>query len=255
MSQVLSARSLCFSWPGAPRPCIDIEHFEVAAGEAVFLHGPSGCGKSTLLSLLACVLVPQSGSVNLLGHDWTELSGAARDRAPAALVGYIFQQFNLLPYLSVIDNVLLPLRFSGALRRDPAAARRTVQGLLDQIGLGDRIAALPTELSGGQQQRVALARALAAAPDVLLLDEPFSALDGETRATLRNDVRRLARDRRMTLVTVTHDLADAAALADRALLLAGAPATITDDIPLGHDAEILLRARFATLRGVAIDAA
>ncbi len=214
----------------------------IDAGEHIAIVGRSGAGKSTLLHLIAGLLPAHRGKVLI--------DGIAVD-GPAQGAVLMFQRPALLPWATAADNVLLPLRFSGAFRRDPAAARRRVGALLEQIGLGDRIGALPTELSGGQQQRVALARALAATPDILLLDEPFSALDGETRVVLRNDVRRLARDRGMTLVTVTHDLADAAALADRALLLAGSPATIKEDIPLGRDAEILLRARFANLRDVA----
>jgi NitT/TauT family transport system ATP-binding protein len=151
----------------------------------------------------------------------------------------------------VWDNILLPLRFSGELRRDPRAAQHRAQSLLAQIGLADRAAATPAQLSGGQQQRVALARALAAEPSILLLDEPFAALDPETRASLRHDVRRLASARRATLITVTHDFADAAMLADRALLMAGAPATIVDDIAIGDDGERQLRLRFAGLRDAA----
>jgi NitT/TauT family transport system ATP-binding protein len=214
----------------------------IEAGEHVAIVGRSGAGKSTLLHLIAGLLRPDRGQVLI---DGVAVNG------PHNGAVLMFQRPALLPWASVADNVLLPLRFSGELRRDAAAARRKVGALLEQIGLGDRAAALPTELSGGQQQRVALVRALAGAPDILLLDEPFSALDGETRAALRDDVRRLARGRAMTLVTVTHDLADAAALADRALLLAGSPAVIKEDIPLGHDAEVLLRARFANLRDVA----
>ena len=166
---------------------------------------------------------------------------------PAHGAVLMFQRPALLPWATVIENVLLPLRFSGELRRDPAGARRKALTLIDQIGLGERIDARPTELSGGQQQRVALARALAGDPSILLLDEPFSALDPETRAALRGDVRRLARARGATLVTVTHDFADAAALADRALLLAGSPAKVEDDIVLGHDGETRLRSRLAGL--------
>jgi NitT/TauT family transport system ATP-binding protein len=214
----------------------------IAAGEHVAIVGRSGAGKSTLLHLIAGLLQPHRGRVLI---DDVAVGGHGHGAV------LMFQRPALLPWATVMDNVLLPLRFSGELRRDPAAARRKVGALLDQIGLGERAGALPTALSGGQQQRVALARALAGEPHILLLDEPFSALDGETRAALREDVRRLARDRRMTLVTVTHDLADAAALADRALLLAGSPATVREDIPLGHDAEVLLRARFTNLRDVA----
>jgi len=214
----------------------------IGAGEHVAIVGRSGAGKSTLLHLIAGLLRPLSGRILI---DDVTVSG------PAHGVVLMFQRPALLPWATASENVLLPLRFSGDVRRDPTGSRRRVSALLEQIGLAERAAALPTELSGGQQQRVALARALASNPRILLLDEPFSALDPETRAALRQDVRRLARARRATLVTVTHDLADAAALADRALLLAGSPASIVDDITLGRDAELQLRARFADLRDAA----
>ena len=137
----------------------------------------------------------------------------------------MFQRPALLPWLSVYDNILLPLRYSGLARRDPQAARQRSCRSSNRSASSERAAALPVNLSGGQQQRVALARALAADPAVLLLDEPFSALDGETRATLRKDIRALARLNGITLVTVTHDLADAAAMADRVLVLDGAPSS------------------------------
>ena len=216
--------------------------FSIAAGEHVAIVGRSGAGKSTLLHLIAGLLRPQSGRILI---DEVAVSG------PAHGAVLMFQRPALLPWATATENVLLPLRFSGDFRRDPAAARRKVRTLIEQIGLAGRAGALPTELSGGQQQRVALARALASDPNILLLDEPFSALDPETRAALRQDVRRLARARGATLVTVTHDLADAAALADRAFLLAGSPASIADDIALGRDAELQLRTRFANLRDAA----
>jgi len=179
---VLSAESLRFSWPGSATPCIDIEAFRITAGESVFLHGPSGCGKSTLLSLLAGVLVADEGRVCLLGHDWSKLSGAARDRCRVAHVGYIFQQFNLLPYLSVVDNVLLPCRFS-ARRREQASrqrgAREEAEHLLDQMGLDRKLwQRQAMQLSVGQQQRVAAARALIGQPEVVIADEPTSTRTG-----------------------------------------------------------------------------
>ncbi len=214
----------------------------IAAGEHVAVVGRSGVGKSTLLHLIAGLLRPHRGHVRI---DDVVVNG------PSHGAVLMFQRPALLPWARAADNVLLPLRFSGAYRRDPAAARRKVRMLLEQIGLADRADALPTELSGGQQQRVALARALAGDPNILLLDEPFSALDTETRVALRRDIRRLVRERGATLVTVTHDLADAAALADRVLLLAGSPAHFVDDFALGRDAERQLRARLADLRDAA----
>lgn len=209
MSFVLSAAALRFGWPGAHRPCIDIERFEVAAGEAVFLHGPSGCGKSTLLSLLAGVLIADAGQVRLLGHDWAALSGAARDRTRVAHVGYIFQQFNLLPYLSVLDNVLLPCRFSG--RRMAQAARdgsapAQARELLDRMGLERSLwQRQAMRLSVGQQQRVAAARALIGHPEVVIADEPTSALDEDRREAFLDVLLAACEANRSALVFVSHD--------------------------------------------------
>jgi NitT/TauT family transport system ATP-binding protein len=214
----------------------------IGAAEHVAIIGRSGAGKSTLLHLIAGLLWPERGEILVNGS-------AVRGSGRGAVL--MFQRPALLPWATAAENVMLPLRFSGELRRNPAAARRRALGLLEQIGLADRADALPTELSGGQQQRIALGRALAGDPTILLLDEPFSSLDSETRCALRTDVRRLVRARGATLVTVTHDLSDAAALADRAFLLSGSPARINDDVALGHDGEHQLRMRFADLRNAA----
>jgi putative ABC transport system ATP-binding protein len=206
---VLSAESLRFSWPGSATPCIDIEAFRITAGESVFLHGPSGCGKSTLLSLLAGVLVADEGRVCLLGHDWSKLSGAARDRCRVAHVGYIFQQFNLLPYLSVVDNVLLPCRFS-ARRREQASrqrgAREEAEHLLDQMGLDRKLwQRQALQLSVGQQQRVAAARALIGQPEVVIADEPTSALDEDRREAFLDVLLTACAENDSALVFVSHD--------------------------------------------------
>ena len=209
MSFVLSAAALRFGWPGADRPCIDIERFEVEAGEAVFLHGPSGCGKSTLLSLLAGVLIADAGQVRLLGHDWAALSGAARDRARVAHVGYIFQQFNLLPYLSVLDNVLLPCRFSGrrmAQATQDGSALAQARELLARMGLDSSLwQRQAMQLSVGQQQRVAAARALIGHPEVVIADEPTSALDEDRREAFLDVLLAACEANRSALVFVSHD--------------------------------------------------
>jgi len=175
----------------------------------VFLHGPSGCGKSTLLSLMAGVLVANSGRVMLLGHDWATLSGAARDSMRVAHVGYIFQQFNLLPYLSVIDNVLLPCRFSDQ-RRDQASRHGTpraqAEQLLAQMGLDAALWQRPAmKLSVGQQQRVAAARALIGQPELVIADEPTSALDEDRREAFLDVLLSACRTHRSALVFVSHD--------------------------------------------------
>ncbi|WP_274708993.1 ABC transporter ATP-binding protein [Variovorax sp. S12S4] len=190
-------------------PCIDIEALRITAGELVFLHGPSGCGKSTLLSLLAGVLVADEGRVTLLGHDWSQLSGAARDRCRVAHVGYIFQQFNLLPYLSVLDNVLLPCRFSQ--RREAQAARsgssrEQAEHLLDQMGLDHNLwKRQAMQLSVGQQQRVAAARALIGQPEVVIADEPTSALDEDRREAFLDVLLTACATNQSALVFVSHD--------------------------------------------------
>lgn len=206
---VLAVRDLRFAWPGAEAPAIAIAQLDISAGEAVFLHGPSGCGKSTLLSLMAGVLLADAGQVTLLERDWAALSGAARDRARVDHVGYIFQQFNLLPYLSAIDNVLLPCRFS--LRRDARAARdgsaRQQAGqLLSQMGLDNMLWTRPAmHLSVGQQQRVAAARALIGQPELVIADEPTSALDEDRREAFLDVLLTACTASGSALVFVSHD--------------------------------------------------
>jgi putative ABC transport system ATP-binding protein len=209
VSAVLRAEALRFAWPGAAAPCIDIELFEIEAGEAVFLHGPSGCGKSTLLSLLAGVLVADAGRVTLLDQDWAALSGTGRDRQRVAHVGYIFQQFNLLPYLSVLDNVLLPCRFS-ARRREQAGreggARAQAAQLLEAMGLPQALwKRQAMQLSVGQQQRVAAARALIGHPEVVIADEPTSALDEDRREAFLDVLLTACAVNNSALVFVSHD--------------------------------------------------
>ena len=171
-----------FSWPGKQTFTLAIDSFELRRGERLLLLGPSGSGKSTFLSLLAGIIVPQSGRIEVLGTDTAALGGAARDRFRAAHFGIIFQMFNLLPYGSVIDNVTLPLSFSsernkragGDSNRVPAAIRLLTGLGLERSLIDDAKAA---SLSVGQQQRVAAARALIGAPEIIVADEPTSALD------------------------------------------------------------------------------
>jgi putative ABC transport system ATP-binding protein len=204
---VIVVHDLVYRWPGASAPVLDVASLELDSGQAVFLHGPSGCGKSTLLSLLAGVLVAGRGQVSLDGQDWAALSGGARDARRADRVGVIFQQFNLLPYLSVLDNVLLPCRFSAAraarCREGPSAAARH---LLERVGLQPSLwTHRATALSVGQQQRVAAARALIGAPALVIADEPTSALDAALRDAFMDLLLQACRDAGSTLVFVSHD--------------------------------------------------
>jgi len=207
---VIEIHDLRFAWPGAGHDCIAIDGLEVPSGASVFLHGPSGGGKSTLLGLLAGVLVPRAGRVSLLGTDWAAMSGARRDAYRANHVGYIFQQFNLLPYLNSIDNVLLPCRFS-APRRERAAAeggspREAAQALLARVGLNPSLwKRAAAQLSVGQQQRVAAARALIGHPEVVIADEPTSALDAALRDSFMDLLLGQCRAAGSTLVFVSHD--------------------------------------------------
>ena len=176
-----------FAWVSGQRDVLEIARFEVAAGERVFIEGPSGSGKSTLFSLLGGVSSPQEGTVRVLGAGISEMPARRRDRFRADHVGFVFQMFNLVPYLSMIDNVTLPCRFSRR-RRERAGSRSgapeaEARRLLARLGLdGDELLGRAvTDLSIGQQQRVAVARALIGAPELLIADEPTSALDEGTR--------------------------------------------------------------------------
>ena len=203
---MIDLHQLRFAWPRAPRDTLVLDALHIAAGETVFLHGPSGCGKSTLLGLLAGVLVPTAGEVRLLGQPWSALGGAARDRLRADHVGYIFQQFNLLPYLSVLDNVRLPTRFSARRAQRAGDATAKARELLAQVGLPDDTwDRRADELSVGQQQRVAAARALIGTPELVIADEPTSALDAALRDGFMAVLLAQCRAAGSTLVFVSHD--------------------------------------------------
>jgi len=181
----LQIRGLRFGYePG--QTIIDIAEFTVQKGESIFLRGPSGSGKSTLLGLIGGVLTPGAGSVSISGQDTTKISAGRRDQIRANHLGIIFQQFNLLPYLSVIQNCILPCRFS-AMRKERAISMsgsvvEAAQHLVRNLGLSDEHLSRPVgELSVGQQQRVAVARALIGGPDLIIADEPTSALDHDNR--------------------------------------------------------------------------
>jgi putative ABC transport system ATP-binding protein len=209
-----------FSWPGGPA-LLDIPRLQVMRGERVFLRGPSGSGKSTLLGLIGGVLAPDAGTVRVLGQSLGDMSAADRDQFRGAHVGFVFQMFNLIPYLSVRENVLLALRFS-PIRAARVANRAAEAGrLLVALGLDDPalIDRPVTRLSIGQQQRVAAARALLGRPEILVADEPTSALDHEARQAFLQLLLGECAAHGITLLFVSHDPTLGAAF-DRQLSLA-----------------------------------
>lgn len=190
------------------------ESLEIAASEYVALVGPSGSGKTTLLSVLGGMLSPSTGQVRFDGVSLFKLSVADRTRMRREKIGFVFQTFNLVTYLSAVENVQVPLYLAGVKRNEQ---RERAVALLEQVGLGDRLDHKPSEMSVGQQQRVALARTLANDPPVILADEPTGNLDSESRERVLDFFDELHRKGR-TIVMVTHDLA-AAERAQRKLVL------------------------------------
>ena len=210
-NRVVEIEELTFRWRGDGPTVLDIERLSVNRGERVFVEGPSGSGKSTLLSLIGGVVTPGHGHLRVLGREPAGLGSAARDRFRADHIGFIFQLFNLIPYLSVVENVVLPCRFS-KLRREraieagsdlEAEARR----LLGHLDLADEelLARPVTELSVGQQQRVAAARALIGAPELLIADEPTSSLDAGRREAFLKLLMEECAAQGSTLLFVSHD--------------------------------------------------
>lgn len=174
--------------------------FEVAKGEAVAVVGVSGSGKSTLLGLLAGLDSPSQGRVRINGHDLSALDEDGRAAVRARMVGFVFQSFQLLPAMTALENVMLPLELAG--RRD---ARAAAQAMLVRVGLSERLTHYPKQLSGGEQQRVAIARAFVAEPALLLADEPTGNLDTATGSHVIDLMFELNRERGTTLLLVTHD--------------------------------------------------
>jgi NitT/TauT family transport system ATP-binding protein len=188
----------------------------IERGEFVCLVGPSGCGKSTALRMMAGLARPTAGRVT-----------TAADGAAAGGVGFVFQEPTLLPWSRVWDNVYLPLRLRGESRR---AAREAVDRAIDSVGLADFARAYPRQLSGGMKMRVSIARALVTRPALLLMDEPFAALDEQTRFRLNDDLLRLWGAERQTVVFVTHSVYESVYLAERVVVMAPRPGRVTHDI-------------------------
>lgn len=202
----IALRDVTFAWGEAP-PVLRIAELRIATGERILLKGPSGSGKSTLVALLAGVLDPQGGTVEVLGQDMKALGRAARDRFRAGRIGLVFQMFNLLPYLSAVENVVLPGRFMAGRAGKRADSVTHAERLLAALGLDDPALYRRSvaKLSQGQQQRVAAARALFARPGLLIADEPTSALDSDSRDQFLNLLAAECAAAGTTLLFVSHD--------------------------------------------------
>ena len=217
--------------------------FTMSPGELVCIVGPSGCGKTTLLKCIAGLLRPTAGTVELHGKKVT---------APPPSMALVFQEYgrSLYPWLTVRGNVELPLKHKQLSKEE---RKQLVDDALEAVGLSHAHGSYPWQLSGGMQQRVAIARAVAYQPEVLIMDEPFAAVDAQTRADLEDLVRALHKDRGMSILFVTHDIDESVYLGQRVIVLSNAPTWVQEDLAIDLDAErdqITTRAlpRFTELR-------
>ena len=225
MDYILELKDVFYAYHNTEGETKALEHltFAVKKGEFIAIVGPSGCGKSTLLHLISGLLEPEKGLIKINGRY---LPGSA------ANIGYMLQKDELLEWRTVYHNVLLGLEIQHMMT---AKAKQKARELLDIYGLDQFANAKPSELSGGMRQRAALVRTLVLEPDILLLDEPFSALDYQTRLNVSDDIGQIIRKEQKTALLVTHDLAEAVSLADRILVLSSRPATIRQTVNITFD--------------------
>lgn len=216
MKSKLEVQNLSYSYHQltGETPALSDISFHVKDGEFLAVVGPSGCGKSTLLSLLCGLLAPESGSVLI--------DGIPREDSPS-VIGYMLQRDHLFEWRTILSNVSLGLEIQ---KRLDSRTRAELRQMLDTYGLGAFAGARPSQLSGGMRQRAALIRTLALKPDILLLDEPFSALDYQTRLEVCDDISSIIRTQKKTAILITHDLSEAISAADRILILTGRPGRV-----------------------------
>lgn len=216
MKPILSIKDLSYSYhtTSGETPALDNINLDIKQGEFVSIVGPSGCGKSTLLSLICGLLKPDNGSIEL---------------APNTRIGYMLQKDNLFEWRSIYSNILLGLEIQ---KKNTAKARANIDNMLDAYGLSEFKKSKPSQLSGGMRQRAALIRTLALEPDILLLDEPFSALDYQTRLNVSDDIGSIIKNQEKTAILVTHDIAEAISMGDRVIILSDRPGSINKIIPI-----------------------
>ena len=222
MTPLLALRDVnkAYGDPADPLHALRDISFQIAAGEFVCMVGPSGGGKSTLIRLIAGLLRPTSGEILLEGRPIT---------GPSPHIGIVFQNINLMPWRTVLDNVALPLELAGRHKRQRHAIAEEMIALVKLSGFEHHY---PHQLSGGMQQRAAIARTLAQAPEIMLLDEPFGALDAITREHLNRELLRIRQLKQQTIFMVTHDIHEAVFLANRVLVLSQRPGVILAEIPV-----------------------
>ncbi len=219
VSKIFSAGEL-LSRSAEPVVALDDASFDFEQGQLVSLLGPSGCGKTTLLRIVAGLIPKTSGSVVIGDHEVVE---------PLGDYGFVFQSPSLMPWRTVIDNVLFPMEI---LKRNNKAARQRAGELLELVGLSGFVGARPHQLSGGMQQRVALCRALIHAPQLLLMDEPFGALDELTRMEMNDLLLRIRRETGASVLFVTHSISEAIYLSDKVIVFSRRPARVAQEIPI-----------------------
>ena len=228
----LDCQGLTLTYRGVNGPLSALEEITFTAAEEEFVSivGPSGCGKTTLLKLVAGLLEPTSGRV--------EISGVGSDHRPRSAL--VFQDHGLFPWMSVLDNVAFGLEMRGISRRERQAQ---AQILIERVGLGRFARSYPRELSAGMQQRVGIVRAFVTDPALLLMDEPFGALDSQTRLLLQEELLRIWREQRKLVLFVTHDIDEAVRLSDRILVMSGRPGRILENItvPIGRPRDLRKR--------------
>ena len=227
MKPILELKNINYSYhtPEGETPALSDISFSLAPGGFTAVVGPSGCGKSTLLSLIAGLMIPESGDIRLNGKPLTE---------NASNIGYMLQHDHLFEWRTVYRNILLGAEINRSL---DAGTKKKADALLEQYGLKPFARAKPSQLSGGMRQRAALIRTLLLDPELLLLDEPFSALDYQTRLTVSDDIGQIIRRSGKTALLVTHDLSEAVSLADRVIVLSKRPATELCIVPVSFDLE------------------
>ena len=222
MEPLLEVRNVCLSYHSmtGETPALSHISFHLLPGEFLAIVGPSGCGKSTLLNLIAGLLEPEEGSITIKGQPVSSQS---------CRIGYMLQKDHLLEWRTIYKNILLGLE----IRRERSRERlNDIEEMLRTYGLDKFRNAYPSQLSGGMRQRAALIRTLALKPELLILDEPFSALDYQTRLSVSDDIGRILRTEKKPAILVTHDIAEAISMADRIVVLSARPATVKKIIPI-----------------------